>query len=94
VEHLKSDLEKLESDTKTVVNQYEGEQKVRKQYEEQKEQLKKDMDEKQLKIKELETNIKRLKELSHNIKEDILRATGERVDIEGQIKLLETNKKD
>lgn len=62
-------------------------------YEEQRETLKKDMEEKNVKIKELETNIKRLKELSHNIKEDMLRATGERCDIDSSIKVLEATKK-
>lgn len=51
------------------------------------------MDEKQSKVKELESNIKRLKEMSHNIKEDILRATAERCDIDSSIKVLDASKK-
>lgn len=38
-------------------------------------------------------NIKKLKELSGNIKEDILRATEDRFEIESQMKVLEQNKK-
>ena len=51
------------------------------------------MDEKQIKIKELETNIKRLMELSRSIKDEILKITGDRVDIESQIKVFENTKK-
>ncbi len=51
------------------------------------------MEEKQKTIRELELNIKKLKELSANIKEDILRATEDRFEIESQMKVLEQNKK-
>jgi hypothetical protein len=66
---------------------------LRKNNEDGKENLKKEMDEKQAKIKELETNIKRYMEMSRNIKDDILKVTSDRVDIESQIKVLESNKK-
>lgn len=66
---------------------------MRKSNEEQKENLKKEMDEKQVKIKELETNIKRFMEMSRNIKDDILKVTADRIDIESQIKVLESTKK-
>ena len=55
---------------------------MRKTNEETKENLKKEMDEKQVKIKELETNIKRFMEMSRNIKDDILKVTADRIDIE------------
>lgn len=51
------------------------------------------MDDKQVKIKELETNIKRLFEMLRNIKDDILKVTADRIDIESQIKVLESSKK-
>lgn len=47
------------------------------------------MEEKQKTIRELELNIKKLKELSANIKEDILRATEDRFEIENEMKVLE-----
>jgi len=51
------------------------------------------MEEKQKIIRELEMNIKKLRELSGNIKEDILRATEDRFEIESAMKVLEQNKK-
>jgi hypothetical protein len=47
------------------------------------------MEEKQKTIRELELNIKKLKELSANIKEDILRATEDRFEIENEMKVLD-----
>ena len=93
VEHLKTDLETLTSKTKTVENQLEQEQKIKKQYEEQRENYKKEMGDKEGKIKELDTNIKRLRELSETIDKDIFRITEERVVIETQIKVFESNRK-
>jgi chromosome segregation ATPase len=51
------------------------------------------MGDKEVKVKELETNIKRLRELSETIDKEIFRITEERVVIETQIKVLESNKK-
>ena len=93
VEHLRSDLDKLQQDTKTIEVQYEGEVKVKKQQEEQRESLKKDMADKEVKVKELDMNIKRLLELSQTIDKEIFKITEERVVIEAQIKALESNKK-
>lgn len=93
VEHLRADLDKLVSDTKTVENGLEHENKIKRQYEEQRENFKKEMSDKEVKIKELDTNIKRLKELSETIDKEIFRITEERVVIETNIKTLESNKK-
>ena len=51
------------------------------------------MGDKEGKIKELDTNIKRLRELSETIDKDIFRISEERVVIETQIKVFESNRK-
>lgn len=86
-------MKKLQDDTEAAEKSLAHEQTMRKTNEESKENLKKEMDEKQVKIKELETNIKRFLEMSRNIKDDILKVTADRIDIESQIKVLESTKK-
>jgi predicted RNase H-like nuclease (RuvC/YqgF family) len=75
VEHLRSDLEKLQSTTKTLEIEYDGEVKVKKEQEETKEKLNTEISEKEAKIKELDKDNKRLKDLSTTIDKEILNIT-------------------
>jgi len=94
VEHVKSDLDKLVQGTKLVEQQLEAEQKRRRQFDEQRELLAKEQAEKEVKKKELVTGNNRLEELQRAINAENMRYTEERVQLETELKVVQSGKKD
>ena len=91
---MRSDLDKLVQAARTVEQQLEQEQRRRRQFDEQREQLAKEQAEKEVKKKELVTGNNRLEELQRAINAENMRFTEERVQLETELKVVQSGKKD
>ena len=91
---MRSDLDKLMQAARTVEQQLEQEQRRRRQFDEQREQLAKEQAEKEVKKKELVTGNNRLEELQRAINAENMRFTEERVQLETELKVVQSGKKD